>query len=71
MNDKTRRFSLEELRKMKGKTDWARVDNTSDDDIRSQVGADPDLALPTEDELNEFVPANKTIALKREQADEE
>lgn len=36
------RKSADELRR--GKTDWARVDATTDTDIDAQIAADPDLA---------------------------
>jgi len=36
------RVTLEEARKMKGKTDWARVDALSDEDIERAVAEDPD-----------------------------
>jgi uncharacterized protein (DUF4415 family) len=36
------RVTLEEARKMKGKTDWARVDALTDEDIERAVAEDPD-----------------------------
>jgi hypothetical protein len=55
------RYSWEELRKLKGKSDWEKIDNTTDDDIAKQVGDDPDLVMPTEEELAEFKLSNKII----------
>jgi|SRR5690349_13607190 uncharacterized protein (DUF4415 family) len=36
------RVSSKQLAKMKGKTDWARVDALTDEDIESAVAEDPD-----------------------------
>jgi uncharacterized protein (DUF4415 family) len=38
------RHTLASLRKVKGKTDWARVDALTDEDIEQAVAADPDAA---------------------------
>jgi uncharacterized protein (DUF4415 family) len=38
------RVTLEEARRLKGKTDYARLDAMTDDDIARAVAADPDAA---------------------------
>ena len=38
------RVTLEEARRMKGETDWARVDALTDEDIERAVADDPDAA---------------------------
>jgi uncharacterized protein (DUF4415 family) len=38
------RVSLEQARKMKSETDWARVDALTDEDIERAVAEDPDAA---------------------------
>jgi len=47
-------YSLEELKKMKSKTDIERFKNTSEKEIMEQTIADPDLPNLTEEELKEF-----------------
>ena len=58
------RYTLEELRKLKGKSDLEKIDNTSDEEIAKQVEDDPDLVIPTKEELAEFKLANKIINIK-------
>lgn len=48
-------YTLEELRKMKGKTDLERVKNTTEKDIMEQSISDPDTPYLTDEELNEFI----------------
>ncbi len=59
MKERVVRYSKEELKRLKGKTDFARVQNTSDKEIERQVEKDPDSYIPTEEELKEFKPVNK------------
>jgi len=47
-------YSLEELKKMKSKTDVERFNNTSEKEIMEQTMADPDLPNLSEEELKEF-----------------
>jgi hypothetical protein len=47
-------YSLEELKKMKSKTDVERFKNTSEKEIMEQTIADPDLPNLSEEELKEF-----------------
>lgn len=47
-------YSLEELRKMKSKTDVERFKNTSEKEIMEQTISDPDLPNLSEEELKEF-----------------
>jgi hypothetical protein len=50
----TKRLSAEEAKKAKGKTNWDRVDALTDEEIEEAAKADPDSALPTEEELRDF-----------------
>lgn len=47
-------YSLEELRRMKSKTDLERVKQTTEVDIMEQSIADPDTPYLTDDELKEL-----------------
>jgi hypothetical protein len=47
-------YSLEELKKMKSKTDVERFKNTSEKEIMEQTISDPDLPNLSEEELKEF-----------------
>lgn len=47
-------YTLEELRKMKSKTDLERIKNTSEVDIMEQSIADPDTPYLTDEELKEL-----------------
>tara|TARA_R110001583_G_scaffold103368_1_gene250569 strand:+ start:774 stop:962 length:189 start_codon:yes stop_codon:yes gene_type:complete len=47
-------YSLEDLKKMKSKTDIERFKNTSEKEIMEQTIADPDLPNLSEEELKEF-----------------
>ncbi len=58
------RYSLEELQKMEAKSDWDKIDKTTDTEIAEQVAKDPDLVIPTKKELAEFGPAKKLIEVK-------
>ena len=50
----SKEYSLEELKKMKSKTDVKRFEETSEKEIMEQTIADPDLPNLTEKELKEF-----------------
>lgn len=47
-------YTLEELRRMKSKTDLERIKNTSEVDIMEQSIADPDTPYLTDEELKEL-----------------
>lgn len=47
-------YTLEELEKMKSKTDLDRVKKTTEKDIMEQSISDPDTPYLTEEELKEF-----------------
>ena len=47
-------YTLEELRKMKSKTDLERVKNTTEKEIMEQSISDPDTPYLTDKELKEF-----------------
>ena len=49
-----KKTKLSELKDRKGKTDFEALENLSDDEIERAARDDPDSALPTEDELDEF-----------------
>lgn len=44
------RVSLEQARKMKSQTDWARVDALTDEDIERAVADDPDQSFWTDED---------------------
>lgn len=50
----SKEYSLEELKKMKSKTDVARFKETSEKDIMEQTMSDPDVPNITEEELKRF-----------------
>jgi hypothetical protein len=52
MPEKT--YTLEELKKLKSKTDYERLKNMTDEDIEKAAKGDPDSALPTGEELKKF-----------------
>ncbi len=66
MTEKIVRYALEDLRKIKGKSNWEKIDNTTDEEIAIQVEDDPDLVIPTEEELTEFTLSNKIIKIRDE-----
>lgn len=59
MKERIVRHSKDEIKKMKGRTSHKRVSETTDKDIEEQVKNDPDLVLPTDEELKEFKPAKR------------
>ena len=54
MNSGKKPYTLEELRKMKSKTDIEAFKNMTEAEIKEQILADPDTPNLTEDELKEF-----------------
>ena len=55
----TKRVKLADLKKAKGRTDFDKLDNLTDEEIEKAAREDPDSALPTEKELGELWPARK------------
>jgi len=51
-----KKISAEEARKQKGKTNWEEIDKITDKEIEEAAKSDPDTALPTEEELQQFKP---------------
>lgn len=49
-----KRYTLEELKKLKSKTDYDRLKNMTDEEIEKAAKEDPDSALPTDEELKKF-----------------
>lgn len=64
MKDKITRITLSEALQRKGKTDWARVDALTDEEIEAAAAADPDAAPIVDaewfDTATLFVPEPKT-----------
>jgi hypothetical protein len=52
MTDKS--YTLEELKKLKSQSDYARLKNMTDEEIQQAAKCDPDSALPTDEELKKF-----------------
>lgn len=48
------RYTKEELKKMKGKTDEERLKNISEEELEKAAKADPDSDWPSEEELKKF-----------------
>lgn len=61
----TKKFTTEEARRLKGKTDWSRVDALTDEEIERAASTDPDSVPPTGEELKEFKPAGKRPRKKK------
>ena len=53
------KITAEEAKKSKGTTNWDDVDALEDSEIEKAASEDPDSALPTDDELDEFKPVKK------------
>ncbi len=49
------RYSQAQLAKMKGRTDWARVDALTDEEIVAAVESDPDAELITDEDWEQAV----------------
>jgi hypothetical protein len=54
MTESIRRFSLDQLRKLKGLSNAKKVQQLTDADIDRMIAADPDLYQLTDAELAEF-----------------
>jgi hypothetical protein len=67
MTERIVRYTPEELRKMKGESDWGKIDRTTDEEIDKQAENDPDLVVPTEEELAKFKLAKKIIHVRDEE----
>ena len=52
MTDKS--YTLEEIKKMKSKTDYERLKNMTNEEIEQAAKDDPDSALPTAEKLKKF-----------------
>ena len=54
-------ISTEEMKKGKSKTDWAKIDAITDENIAKGIAADPDTYELTDEELAKLKPANEII----------
>ena len=54
MTEETKRYTLEELEKMKSESDLEKIRNTTEKDIIEQSLADPDTPILTKKELSEM-----------------
>lgn len=54
-----KKITAEEASKSKGTTNWNEVDALADSEVKKAASEDPDSALPTDDELDEFKPVKK------------
>ena len=54
-----KRYTLDELEKMKSESDQKKFDETTEKDILEQAIADPDTPILSEDELKEMKPARE------------
>ncbi len=54
-----RKITAEEVKKSKGKTNWQKVDEITDEESNDAAKNDPDSALPTDEELKQFKPVKK------------
>jgi hypothetical protein len=64
-------YTLEELKKMKGKTDLERVKNTTEKDIMEQSISDPDTPYLTDEELKEFTTPEERKKRNEQQKDKQ
>ncbi|SBS35237.1 hypothetical protein MSP8886_03319 [Marinomonas spartinae] len=51
-----KKITAEQAKKLKSKTNWQEVDEITDEEIERAAKDDPDSALPTNEELDEFKP---------------
>jgi len=49
-----RKITSDEVKSIKGDTDWDEVDKLTDEEIEKAAKSDPDSALPTDEELKGF-----------------
>ena len=54
-----KRMKQGDIGKKKGRSDFKRVDELTDEEIEEAARNDPDSALPTDEELENFKPARK------------
>jgi len=54
MSTEKKQYTLEELKKIKSKTDVKKFHETTEKEIKEQTMSDPDLPNLTEEELKEF-----------------
>ena len=54
MTEEFKQYTLEEIRKMKSKTDIRKFNETTEKQIKEQILSDPDLPNLTDDEMKEF-----------------
>lgn len=54
-----KKITAEQVKKLKGKTDWQEIDKLTDEEIEQAAKDDPDSALPTDEELKQFKPVKK------------
>ena len=71
MSKRRGRISLKEALKMRGLTDWERLSQLTDEDIRRAVANDPDTVIPTEEELAEFRLVDPEAATEADKNDED
>ena len=48
------RYTAEEAKKIKGKTDWDKVDKMTEEELEQAALSDPDVAPLSEEELKKF-----------------
>ena len=49
-----KKVTAEEIKKLKGKTNWKEVDDITDEEIEVAAKSDSDSAFPTDEELKQF-----------------
>lgn len=54
-----KKYTKEQIEKMDDKTDYERVKNMTEEEIRKNAEADPDVPLQSEEDLEKFKPAKK------------
>ncbi|VAW58061.1 hypothetical protein MNBD_GAMMA11-398 [hydrothermal vent metagenome] len=50
------KYTLEEAKKLKGKTDWEKLDGMTDEEVHQAALDDPDTQPLTKERLDEFTP---------------
>jgi len=66
MTEEFKQYTLEEIRKMKSKTDIKKLNETTEKQIKEQILSDPDLPNLTDEEMKEF-----DFPKKRDKKDEQ
>ncbi len=54
-----KQYTLEELKKLKGKSDLERLKNMTEEELEEAAKSDPDSAWLTDEELKQFKRPNK------------